>query len=637
LVDVFVGVGGISALLFVTKSVFDFDIIAKVFGANAWNAFDNLNSAFGVFLISVFIVSAGQIMQKGLNIIRTVLYCAVSALCFWVLVLLSFKVLWWVLLVGLLFLLLVGVNFLKETRNGWLSILFLTLIFVIVFIIFGTPKSFQEAVPSEVALGKGPSWEVSKDTIFSSAKKLFLGSGLGTFGVDFSKFRPEKFNLDPNVWTMRFTQPFNTALSLLAEGGITVFLSMIFLVLFLLGYVFQILLKLRSNRLTRGFVSLKPDASENFIEVFVVAAAGVVVGLSSFFVYFGPTLWWVWWLLIGLTVSGCAFLSHGFIKEKSWKIEDTPEHGLSFSFSMIVVMALLVMTVVLGVRVYLSDVEYVKAKNANDNNRSETYLLSAINKRSNMDLYHVAMAQVYLGKAIELSKQASPDIQAISALMAKAVNESRVATELSPNSVGIWENLATMYENASVIVADARDWSIKSLESAKELEPSNPALWWRLGNAYSLSGKLEEAVKSYEESARLKPDYIGAYMGLANTYEQKQQIGKAVETYEKVLVANQNNPEFLYNYGRLLYNRNSRNDRDSALKIWNRVLELQPNYSNALYSIGLLYETRGDKATALKYYYKVKDLNPNNQDILNKIKSLMGGAPAQTSQTINKK
>jgi tetratricopeptide (TPR) repeat protein len=67
------------------------------------------------------------------------------------------------------------------------------------------------------------------------------------------------------------------------------------------------------------------------------------------------------------------------------------------------------------------------------------------------------------------------------------------------------------------------------------------------------------------------------------------------------------------------------------------VLELQPNYSNALYSIGLLYETRGDKATALKYYYKVKDLNPNNQDILNKIKSLMGGAPAQTSQTINKK
>jgi tetratricopeptide (TPR) repeat protein len=240
-------------------------------------------------------------------------------------------------------------------------------------------------------------------------------------------------------------------------------------------------------------------------------------------------------------------------------------------------------------------------------------------------MYNTGLAQVYLSQAAAASQKSNPDVQSVSALVARAVNAARVATDLSPKSVGIWENLATMYENAATIVPDARDWALKSLSTAIALEPSNPVLHWRLGNNYGLAGKWDEAIKEYQASTNLKKDYLDGFAGLANAYEQKGQVDQAVETYKQVMPYSLNSPEALFNFGRLLYNRNQGTDRSDSEKLWLEAVRLQPNYSNALYSLGLMYENRGNNSEALRYYYKVKDLNPGNKDITNKINSMVGG------------
>ena len=48
----------------------------------------------------------------------------------------------------------------------------------------------------------------------------------------------------------------------------------------------------------------------------------------------------------------------------------------------------------------------------------------------------------------------------------------------------------------------------------------------------------------------------------------------------------------------------------------------EPKYSNALYSLGLLYEMRGEKSKALLYYRRVLELNPDNKEIKTKIANL---------------
>ena len=83
------------------------------------------------------------------------------------------------------------------------------------------------------------------------------------------------------------------------------------------------------------------------------------------------------------------------------------------------------------------------------------------------------------------------------------------------------------------------------------------------------------------------------------------------------------NPELLFNVARLFYNRNQGGDMDRAEQLWLHAVQLAPNYSNALYSLGLLYEKKGDRGKALEYYKKVKELNPGNADIGKKVRDLL--------------
>ena len=626
MMDVIVGAGGVSALLFVLKLVFKFDVLGLL-GAPVWNSFDKLNSVFGLWLIVVFVLAAGQMMKRSLSIGRSLAYFFTVVLIFASLVLLSFNILWWMLLCGLVLLLLLGFSYVKDIRVGWLSVLFALLILTGVFIIFGTPKSLQSALPAEVALGIKPSWSITLDTMFSGVKPFILGTGLGTFNYDFSKFRPESFNYDSMAWSLRFGQPFSSVLSFAAEGGILTLLLFVFIFLFVLGHVFQIWLK---NRIvSQGLMSSRNFDREMMedlrLDVFLVVVGWVTMTVGMAVMYFSPGLWWMWWLLLGMIVAGLSFFNSSMVSEKEWAIEDTPQYSLSFSFVLIIAMAAVVMLGIWGVRLYMAEASYTRALNAKDYKAAETELRQALSQRGSSDTYHAAMAQVYLLQAVELSRAAKPDMQAISQLMALAVNEAKSATDLAPKSVALWENLATMYENAAALVPEAREWTIKSLIQAKDLEPTNPVLWWRLGNNYSLAKNWEEASKSYEKAIELKSDYVNAYTGLANAYEQTNKIDKAIEKYQAIMSSAPGNVEVLFNFGRLLYNRNKGEDRVNAEKLWLEAVRVQPNYSNALYSLGLYYENKGDNAKAVEYYYKVKDLNPDNKDIAAKIRAIVGG------------
>ncbi len=634
LLDIFLASGFLSMLFFILKNVVNIKFLTTWFGP-ASNTVDSLSSLFGLWVIMILILSFGQIIKKELNWARSIIYSVIGLTAFAVLVMLNFKVLWFVLLASLVLLLILGISFLKEVRLPGLSALFTLLVLTAVFITFGVPKKLQMNVPTEVALGIKPSWSITYSTLLSGVKPFLLGSGPASFGVDFSKFRDAAFNNDSVAWSLRFSQPYNTMLGLMAEEGLVLPIVFVLLSLLFLGHALTAWNKIR----TSSEVGSHFRKESVLFDTFLIVAAFIVLSGASLFIFFNQVIWLVWFLLLALGVSGFSFYYHHFVSSVDWVLEDTPQYSLSFSFGLIVAITALVMISVWGVGLYWGELAYAKALHTNDSHKAEMYMKEAIDKRSNSDVYHAAMAQIYLNQAVDQSKAAKPDVQAVSGLMAKAVNEAKVATDLSPQSVSLWENLATMYENASALVPEARDWAIKTLQQTISLEPTNPANYWRLGNSFAAQAKWEDAVKNYQKAVDLKADYYGAYVGLANAYEQTQKNDKAIALYEKLISSKQANPEILYNYGRLLYNRNTAGDRDMAQKIWLSVIQSQPNYSNALYSLGLWYETRGDKTTALQYYYKVRDLNPNNPDILKKIQSLVGAtvAPATTKTEIKPK
>lgn len=624
MIDATVLVGGVSAGLFLSKAVFGFDVFAKI-GISTWNLVDPTNSAFGIWLVAIFMLSAGQLIKKNQPIGKSLFNFVVALLALGCILALGFKILWWVLLAALVLLLLLGITFLREARLGWLTVLFTLLIVSVIFIGFGSPRAWQSAVPLEVALGARPSWEVTTAVVKSGVKNFVLGSGLGTFGVDFSRYRNAKFNSDSVAWSLRFNQPFNTLFAILSEGGLLLTLSFIFLVVFFLGHVLYVWLGQRAEIMFDGLSDdLGWRRDDLRFEIFLVALVWVLLTICAGLAFFSQTLWWLWWLLLGLSASGLSFIYQKACRTLEWEIEDAPQYSLSFSFILVVVSAAIVMAGVLGTRMYLAERAYTMAVRSNSLDVVEENLKRALSLRGDSSIYNFYLARLYLSRAVELSKAEKPDAAAISGFMGDAVNVARRATDLTPASVGLWENLAIMYENAAALVPEARDWAIKSWAQATELESTNPMLWSRLGSNYFAAGKNDDAKKSFEQAISLKTDFAAASIGLAQVYEAEQNFDQAVAAYQNIISSVGDNPELAYNYGRLLYNRNVGSDRAEAEKIWLRVADAQPDFSNVLYSLGMLYQTRGNKSKALDFYYRVRELNPGNPDITAQIKSLLG-------------
>jgi len=615
-------VGGAASTLFILKTLFGLNLPLV---GTVWNVVDNANSSFGLWMVIIFILAAGSLIKKNIGVSRALFYFFIMILSAVPLLVMGYAFLWGVMLFGLILLLLLGVSFLQDTRVGWLSVLFALLIVTTIFIFFGSPKSLQSVLPAETSLGVKPSWSITKSVLFSGAKNFLVGSGLGTFASDFSKFRTIDFNSDQAAWSLRFHQPLNSLFAILSEGGLLVTLGYVFILLFVLGHVFTTWFKTRGSSSGITF-SLNLSKSNIRLDVFLAVIVWLVMWVGMATSFYTAPIWIFWWLLLGMIISGLSLLGHNVVKEKHLTLEETPQYKLAFSFSVIVVMAAVVMVGILGARFYFADRIFSKALRTEDFSTVEVALRKALSLHGNADIYHAALARAYLVQASKIAQEPKPNVQVVTDLLARAVNEAKVATDISPNDVAIWENLATMYDNASALVPEAMDWSVKSLNRAAELEPTNPTIVWRLGNDYMLQNNFAKAIEYYQKSIDLKKDYVAAYVSLTAAYESNKELDKAIEIYRNLLSIGSNNADILFNFGRLLYNRNQKDDKSDAEKLWLEAIRVQPNYSNALYSLGLLYETRGDRTKALEYYYKVKDLNPDNADITAKIRSLVSGA-----------
>lgn len=613
------------AIIFLLKAVVGVDIFGTVL-PNNWSIIDPSTSLSAFWLLAVFLMASGQVMRKELRGWRAVSYGSVALFCFLALIILNYGQVWWMALGGIASLLFVGFIFLREARLPWVSALFALLLATGIFIGFGAPKLVRSTIPSEVSLSRASSWHLVKENALSGVKEVFLGNGLGTFGAVFSKNRDPNFNNDQYAWSLRFSQPNNTIDAVIAEGGLVSVVTLVFVVLLVLGKIMSLAKHARQADNEQAVIQFfETDSEETIAPYFSVIASAVpwvILSVGMFIFFYGVTLWYAWWLLLGLLSAGIALCDQKFVRLQEYSIEDSPEYTLSFSFVAILVLAGVVIVGVWGVRMYAAENKYADSLRAATLQDSETNLLEAINYQGSNEDYHVALAQVYLLQAVDLSKEEHPNVEKIGLQAQKAVNEARTAATLAPNSVAVWENLAIMYENAAALIPEARDWAIKALHEARVLEPSNPVIISKLGNNMLLLGKTDEAIKFYEMAIVLKKDFLEAYRALATAYEQAPNVEKAISV--RALLANISPSDFenLYNYGRLIYNRNAKGDRDLAEKIWLQVVEGQPNYSNALFSLGSLYESRGQKTVALRYFNKVLSLNPGNKEVKNKINAL---------------
>ena len=371
---------------------------------------------------------------------------------------------------------------------------------------------------------------------------FLLGSGFGTYSVDFSRFKQASFNQDPTLWQFTFFRSSSFILELLATIGILGFSTFLFFVIKAL----KELLRSIKNPLTLPLL--------------------LVIALS-FFLPFTFTIQALLFILLGLfaVFEGLksakqdrffdfelrlVALRRGLLAIEAPGKRSKMQNILPFMFG-IIVFIFVIFIGLYSLNYIQSDIAFQRSiVAASKNNGSLTYeeQTKAIRKFPYRDGFYRMYSQTNLALAnslaSQLPKDKAPDKKTqdnITTLIQQSINSGRQATSLGPQTALNWQNLSAIYRALIGFGQNAENFAVVSQQQAILLNPTNPQQYLALGGIYYQLGQWDNAQNQFQIAVSLKPDFPNAYYNLGHAMEQKNDIEGALAQYEivKKLVTNE--------------------------------------------------------------------------------------------------
>jgi Flp pilus assembly protein TadD len=152
--------------------------------------------------------------------------------------------------------------------------------------------------------------------------------------------------------------------------------------------------------------------------------------------------------------------------------------------------------------------------------------------------------------------------------------------------------------------------AIGILKRCTEIEDFNPEYWNYLGIAFYKTGNFRPALEAYNKALELDDDYALARNNIGDIYlnvylkrQDRTAYNLAVRNFKKAIELD---PKLASAYNGLGAAYKKANRIDDAIFIWEKSLELKPDYTFPLYNLGVAYLDKGDKDKALEYLEKYK-------------------------------
>ena len=476
----------------------------------------------------------------------------------------NYPIIWWVVAIGSALILILGIQR-KDLLDGRWMALPMFFLSVSLFFVFLNPQiSWLPQKVAEVSLSQNTGLDLAIQAI---KEKPILGSGLGTFVYDFSKFKNPDFNKS-SIWNATFNKSSSKVLNSLATTGVFGFLIMLLLMVLPIFYGIRFLIFKKDN----GDVGIYRGSADR---VYSILLLGLVVMITeqniAYFLYnSNVVLDFVYFFAIASLVGIIFENKRNFVLKLSSTLNliVTFIFILFFTFGMGVLM--------LYGQKYLAEVNYYRGLFDYQSGQKVDGLKkleSAASLNPKSDLYFRQLSQAYLlglqdelqnTKSITQGTIADQEKTKIQNFMGNSVNAGKVATDLNPQDSSNWSSRGYVYQNLIGILPDAGTWAINSYDSALKLDPNDPYLFYQEGNVY-----LTEA-QSVSGDAQSKL-----------LLQAQGQLEKAVS--------------------------------------------LNPNYSDALYSLGIVYNSLGQANKAIDIFVELQKLNPTNQDVSRILTNLENG------------
>jgi len=204
---------------------------------------------------------------------------------------------------------------------------------------------------------------------------------------------------------------------------------------------------------------------------------------------------------------------------------------------------------------------------------------------------------------------------------------------------------ADQRDAAKAKVADLSDKAVAEFKEAQkaagEKDPNLHLFWARMGEAYDLAGRNDDAINAYQQAIAAKPENASYYNNLGNILGRTGKIEEARAAYTKSAELDPPNAAMAWrNFGISLYTANRMQEAVEPLK---KSVEIDPKSAQAYYLLGAClvasadYKQVGDKMEVtlkpgtVEAYQKAVELDPNGtwgkqaKEGLEQVNQLTGG------------
>jgi len=164
--------------------------------------------------------------------------------------------------------------------------------------------------------------------------------------------------------------------------------------------------------------------------------------------------------------------------------------------------------------------------------------------------------------------------------------------------------------------------AIMRYKVALEIQPSAAGAWEGLGDVYLKQGKNEQAQWAFNKAVAASPKNVGSHLSLGLLYLQEKNFVLADKELALAYRQDPNNPRVIFNlaFAKLSRAEDVRGRKGAAaaaplyqeaITVYKSLVEKFPKFADGAYNLGYVYGRLGDLSQAEKWYSKTLSIDPN--------------------------
>lgn len=465
-----------------------------------------------------------------------------------------------------------------------------------------------------------PAWSATIDVIKGAlSMNPLIGSGPNTFSYDWLMFKPDAISATP-FWDARFQSGIGKLLSMVAETGL---LGGTALAVFIFSLLY-----------TGKKVASHKDHG---LETMLLASSFLgSVYLWIFTIVYSPGFYI--FFLAGIFTG--VFIASLVLTQNVSMGEIVLAKGTKKGFALHFVFAAIIISFAYStcafVTKYLAGYFYTtgltEASLHSNADKADAYLQKAI-QLDPQDVYFRSSAEVNLFRLGQMVMRASQqetvsDVEKTQfrSLLTRAVQSAKSATAVNPLDPENWMELGRTYE--AIIQFDPNGFKSSAIFAYKEalrVSPHSPLPLLALARVELQTKNPDGALGYLKESIKIKNDFIAGHIMIAEVSVQEGKLKDAIAELERTVIADPNNPEnigIILRIGVLYYQDG---DYNKAQKIFENLISMNPNYAEARYALGVVYDKKGMTSDAIAQFEAIHAIFPNNEEIQTILSNLRSG------------